>query len=241
MARRRIKATSQSTAGMRIPVFVSCPTDLNPDQDAVRKAILKILKDEMLEARALGRTDYPLTLPLAEVCVIAAHCAGGLILGFEQFRATAGTYKFLAQDTEGKSVSRTVKKLAQFPTPWNHMEASIMFSLGKPLMIMREQGISGAYSTRAWQAHSLTNCPRTWLPSPRKGIKSDRSLKRGVAKSTPRTRMFGPSRIATETGFCGRSVSKSCIPKTCPTCRSSLGRPSGRAGAPGSCRSRWRS
>jgi len=143
MARRRIRTASQATAGMRIPVFVSCPTDLNPDQDAVRNAILNILKDEMLEARALGRTDYPLTLPLAEVCVIAAHCAGGLILGFEQFRATAGTFKFLAQDAEGKNVSRPVKKLAQFPTPWNHMEASIMFSLGKPLMIMREQGISG--------------------------------------------------------------------------------------------------
>ena len=143
MARRRVKKVAREEAGMRIPVFVSCPTDLSPNQDGVRKAILNILKDEMLEARALGRTDYPYTLPLAEVCVIAAHCAGGLILGFEQFRATAGTYKYLAQDDTGKSVSRPVKKLAQFPTPWNHMEASIMFSLGKPLMIMREQGISG--------------------------------------------------------------------------------------------------
>src|SRR5262249_47322578 len=133
MAKARPKAALRQSVGMRIPVFVSCPTDLSPDQDDVRRAILKILKDEMLEARALGRTDYPLTLPLAEICVIASHCAGALILGFEQFRATAGTYKYLAKDAEGNNVSRSVKKLVQFPTPWNHMEASIMFTLGKPL------------------------------------------------------------------------------------------------------------
>ena len=58
---------------MRIPVFVSCPTALNPDQDKSRKVILQEMDDLQLEARALGRTDYPAEYPLREVYTIAKH------------------------------------------------------------------------------------------------------------------------------------------------------------------------
>jgi hypothetical protein len=30
-----------------------------------------------------------------------------------------------------------------FPTPWNQLEAGILFGLGLPLLIIRESGISG--------------------------------------------------------------------------------------------------
>ena len=30
-----------------------------------------------------------------------------------------------------------------FPSPWNHLEAGILFSLGLPLLVFRESGISG--------------------------------------------------------------------------------------------------
>jgi hypothetical protein len=139
-----VKATRRTLSGMRIPVFVSGPSDLSPEQDEIRNAMLDILKDEMLEPRALGRTDYPLSLPLAEVCVIAGHCAGGLILGFEQFRATEGVRKYGARNANGDEVSQAIRKdeVVRFPTAWNHMEAAILFALGKRLMIMCEQGIS---------------------------------------------------------------------------------------------------
>ena len=48
--------------------------------------IIRQLDDNDLEARALGRSDYPTELPLREVLLIARHCPGGIILGFEQFR-----------------------------------------------------------------------------------------------------------------------------------------------------------
>lgn len=51
-----------------------------------------------LEPRALGRSDYPTELPLREVLVIAKHCAGGIILGFEQYRSLDGIDK--ARDRE---------------------------------------------------------------------------------------------------------------------------------------------
>lgn len=124
---------------MRIPVFVSCPTTLSPAQESARSSLIEYLDDFNLEARALGRSDYPAELPLREVLVIARHCAGGLILGFEQFRATSGTWK---RGTKAeKKLERT--KAVCMPSPWNHLEAGILFGLGLPILIFREEEISG--------------------------------------------------------------------------------------------------
>jgi hypothetical protein len=122
---------------MEIPVFVSCPTILTEEQDHARLIIMRQLKRYKLTARALGRSDYPTELPLREVLVIARHCAGGIILGFEQFRSLDGVSK------PGTSEERRVRSSTPFPTPWNNLEAGILFGLGLPLLIFREQGISG--------------------------------------------------------------------------------------------------
>jgi hypothetical protein len=125
---------------MKIPIFVSCPTALNPTQTASREVVMKFLDELNLEARALGRSDYPSELPLREVAVIARHCAGGIILGYEQFRASAGTLKpGVAKGERKLKKSETVS----FPSPWNQLEAGILFGLGVPLLIFRESGISG--------------------------------------------------------------------------------------------------
>jgi len=124
---------------MRIPVFVSCPTSLSPRQEGSRSALVRFLDELNLEPRALGRSDYPAEFPLREVVVIANHCAGGLILGFEQFHTTTGTWKRGAKDQR----KVPAKGSALFPTPWNHLEAGILFGLGLPILIFREDGISG--------------------------------------------------------------------------------------------------
>jgi hypothetical protein len=99
---------------MKIPVFVSCPTVLSEAQEASRKIILDELDRLELE-----------------------HCSGGVILGFEQFIATAGTWK---RDTgEAQQVSEAVP----IPTAWNQLEAGILFTFDVPLLVFKEQGISG--------------------------------------------------------------------------------------------------
>jgi len=75
---------------MRIPVFVSSPTKLNERQETSRELVVRELARLQLEPRALGRSDYPSEFPLREVFVIARHCSGGIILGFQQLTATAG-------------------------------------------------------------------------------------------------------------------------------------------------------
>ena len=121
---------------MKIPVFVSSPTWLNETQDKARKAILRLIDNLNMEPRALGRSDYPIDLPLREVLVIARHCSGGMILGFNQFTALTGVAKPGTKKEENQSG-------VGFPTPWNHLEAGILYSLGLPLVVLREDGITG--------------------------------------------------------------------------------------------------
>jgi len=90
-----------------------------------------------LEPRSLGRSDYPTELPFREVLLLAKHCAGGIILGFEQIHASNGTWK------RGTSEERKSTKPISFPTPWNHIEAAILISLDLPVLVFREETISG--------------------------------------------------------------------------------------------------
>lgn len=122
---------------MRIPVFVSCPTVLRGTQAAARAVVLHELAKVGLEPRALGRSDYPTELPLREVVMLARHCSGGVILGFEQFRATAGVWK------RGTAERTRLAAHKPWPTPWNHLEAGVLFSLDLPLLVFREPGITG--------------------------------------------------------------------------------------------------
>jgi len=123
----------------KIPVFISCPTSLNEEQNKQREVIIKILKDLQLEPRALGRSDYPKDFPLKEVYIIAKHCAGGIILGFEQLYVEEGIRK---RNTSAES--RILKgSPVSLPTPWNHLEAGILYGLKLPLLIFKEPAIEG--------------------------------------------------------------------------------------------------
>jgi hypothetical protein len=120
---------------MKIPVFVSCPTKLSRQQIASRKIIIRELEKFGLEPRTLGTSDYPTDCPLREVYLLARKCSGGIILGFEQFRANKGFWT-------GQNKTY-LKGSIGFPTPWNQLEAGILFSLQIPLMVFKEDSIAG--------------------------------------------------------------------------------------------------
>jgi len=120
---------------MKIPVFVSCPTLLNSEQQKSKQKILDHLEQMDMEPRALGKSDYPDEYPLKEIYIIARHCSGAVILGFEQFRSERGI------KSPGTEKERIIESPVPFPTPWNHIEAGILFALKIPLLIFREPGI----------------------------------------------------------------------------------------------------
>jgi hypothetical protein len=122
---------------MRIPVFVSCPTSLSDEQQRRRRVVQRELDRHNLEARALGRSDYPTECPLREVYSVAKHCSGGVVLGFGQLRAPAAIVK------GGTPAEKRLRGPVVFPTPWNHLEAGVLFSLGLPLLVFAEDGVAG--------------------------------------------------------------------------------------------------
>src|ERR1043165_1643881 len=121
----------------KIPVFISCATTLNKKQNKFRNFLMLLLEDLNMEPRALGRSDYPKDYPLKEVAIIAKRCCGGIILGFEQIRVSSGIIK-----AETKS-EWDIKTEMSLPTPWNHIEAGILFGLKLPLLVFKEDGVSG--------------------------------------------------------------------------------------------------
>jgi hypothetical protein len=110
---------------------------LNDAQFEVHKLLVGELGRAGLEWRSIGRTDYPHRNPLLEVYTLAKHCSGGLILGFSQFETKSGIWKKGTPDQAKQTA------IVAFPTPWNHIEAGILFSLRRPLLVFREQGVLG--------------------------------------------------------------------------------------------------
>jgi hypothetical protein len=145
-------AAPRNGGEMRIPIFLSAPTSLSPEQESVRNRIVRLLKSQGLEPRTLGRQEYPTDYPLREVAVIAKHCSGGIILGFEQLLVRSGISK------RGTNAERTVRNI-RLATPWNNLEAGILFGLGLPLLIFRDDGLGGvASSTTALPTSSCKTC-----------------------------------------------------------------------------------
>ncbi len=150
---------------MKIPVFVSCPTTMTADQEAFRAVLLEEFDRFDLEERRVGASDYPTELSLREVLVLARHCAGAVVLGFEQVYVEQGIVK------RGTGRERRIDKPLALPTPWNHLEAGVLFSLDLPLLVFKEEGIEGGIFdggvTEAF-IHTLPSSDK--LASQRKGL-----------------------------------------------------------------------
>jgi hypothetical protein len=123
---------------MLIPIFASVPTDINDAQEAARRLLWGELGRAGLECRTLGRTDWSgNSTPIREIVGLANHCAGGVICGFSQFVATSGIRK------GGTPRTARIDGSVAFPTPWNQLEAGILFAKNLPLLVFRESGVEG--------------------------------------------------------------------------------------------------
>ncbi len=125
---------------MKIPIFVSAPSKLNSDQEKSLDLVREELDRFQFEERRLGASDYPVLLPLREVLTVARHCSGGIILGFVQFKAEKVIIK---PGTEDPGKRPRIAKGKVFPTPWNNLEAGVLFGLTLPLLVFREEGVEG--------------------------------------------------------------------------------------------------
>lgn len=119
---------------MTVPVFVSLPSKLTVRQGAVYKKIAATLQTLHLDPRTVGRSDHALQSPLGRVYQVAKRCSGGLILGFRQ---TA-----MHSMTQWPGTKHALpRKACFFASPWNQLEAGILYALGVPLLVFAEEGI----------------------------------------------------------------------------------------------------
>jgi len=124
----------------QIPVFASIPSKLDAKQCASRRYIYTELKKLDLYPRTVGGSDKGVYNPLHEVRTLARHCAGGIILGYEQISAKRVSKK-VREDGQVIQIVRNESYVA--PTPWNQLETGLLFGLGLPLLVLKEAGIAG--------------------------------------------------------------------------------------------------
>ena len=126
----------------RAPVFVSMPSKLGQPQQTTYDFLSELLHQYRIEGCTVGRTDHALGTPLGEVYRLAKRCSGGLILGFRQMKAQNVTM-WPGSPREAVHPGDTYA-----PSMWNHLEAGILFSLGVPLLVFAEDGVSGGIFDR---------------------------------------------------------------------------------------------
>jgi hypothetical protein len=118
----------------RLSVFVSKPNTMTPEQLLVWTQIKQALLGLGLRPRTVGDTDFPGHSPLVDVVALLRQCNGALVLGFSQLQATdALLYRGTPKERREPEV--------RLATAWNQMEASMAFSLGLPLLLVREDGV----------------------------------------------------------------------------------------------------
>ena len=80
--------------------------------------------------------DYSTDFPLREVLRAARNCYGGIILGFEQILKQTGTAQSGTPET-------TTPAPSPLPSPWNQLEAGVLFSLDLPIIVFKDAETSG--------------------------------------------------------------------------------------------------
>ncbi|SOD99462.1 hypothetical protein [Blastococcus haudaquaticus] len=124
----------------RIPVFASVPSKLDEQQVASKRYIYGRLAEVGLEPRTVGASDRGMYNPLHEVRTLARHCAGGIILGYTQISAKRAYGK--TNDLDGMVIETVIREY-HAPTPWNQLETGILFGLGLPLFVLKQDRITG--------------------------------------------------------------------------------------------------
>ena len=117
-----------------IPIFVSSPARFDSRQIASVDLIRKLVEEKGPIWRQIGVMDNSLRSPIEEVLSTIKTCYGGIILGFERFRAYSGVLKRgTAEETiAGPQVSAS---------PWHQIEATALLARELPVLIFKDPGV----------------------------------------------------------------------------------------------------
>lgn len=137
-----MRDSGDESCSAQIPVFASTPSKLDAKQHASRRYIYRELTKVGLHPRTVGGSDKGVYNPLHEVRTLARHCAGGIILGYEQITAEQ-VFKRVRNKSGRVSSQIALNDPYVAPTPWNQLETGLLFGLGLPLLVLKQEGITG--------------------------------------------------------------------------------------------------
>ena len=114
-----------------IDIFLSRPSWVSPEFEGGLATFQWFLKQKGVLAHTLGQTDYPSESPLDEVIKLMNRCRGAIVLGYPQIEISVGKIKDV-------DISAPVF----LATEWNHIEASLAYSLKLPLLVIHDNTVS---------------------------------------------------------------------------------------------------
>lgn len=129
---------------MTIPVFVSLPRMVDRSQQRFVVVMRANLERLGLEPMTVSYVERGGESPLKVVLDIARTCYGGIILGLMQRMSYSG----LAGNRPDSGTQGYAGITHWGATPWNQLEAGVLFALDLPLIIFRESGIVGGIFDR---------------------------------------------------------------------------------------------
>jgi hypothetical protein len=120
-------------------IFVSMGTPYTDGYVRFRDALERLLRDECrVDPRIIGKNEYPSGTPIRHINDTMRTCDGVIIVAYERKRIQLGIDKPDAGIERGE---RTLKN-EKFTTPWNHIESAIAYSLGLPIYIIAQRGLT---------------------------------------------------------------------------------------------------
>jgi len=119
---------------MSIPIFLSRPNPVTPDQTQ----FLQILEEHVLTSgllpKTLGVNEYGGDPPLATVRMLMSESNGLVVVALRRYRADP---LFRLRHNLDDDVMSQV----YLTSPWCHIEPGMAFQLGLPMLIIRERGV----------------------------------------------------------------------------------------------------
>ena len=103
-------------------------------QEAFVCAVENRLRSEGLVPHTVGRNTFSADAPLKAVTELMARCAGTVVIALER------SYFPSRAEKRGGPREATFSDV-KLPTPWNHIEATMAYARGLPLLVIVESGL----------------------------------------------------------------------------------------------------
>ncbi len=121
---------------MAIDVFMSVGRTSTLVQETFVAAMADYMRQQGLNPRTVGRTDFHTSQPLRLMKELMLQCAGTIVIAYERIHILRGF-------EQRNSASQQPIYQENLPTVWNQIEAAMAYVMDHPLLVLAEHGMRG--------------------------------------------------------------------------------------------------